>query len=202
MRIVRHGTANGTGTVEESTEVQDLKKDHRGLRRRPLYTPLAIVIGSVLVVMLVVAWLIVSWGSMTVVLVRHAERLSEERDPGLSEIGIAHAERLAEILERAGIEAIYVSEARRTRETAAPVAARTGVEPRVIDAERHQRLLRRLKWRHRSEVVLVVGHSNTVPLIAAGLGAGIGVVDAEDYSGLWIISYSRLRGTRLLMLRY
>jgi phosphohistidine phosphatase SixA len=182
--------------------VQDLKKDHRGLRRRPLYTPLAIVIGSVLVVALVVAWLIVSWGSTTVVLVRHAERLSDERDPGLSEIGIAHADRLADILERAGIAAIYVSEARRTRETAAPVAARTGVEPQVIDAERHQRLLRRLKWRHRSEVVLVVGHSNTVPLIAAGLGAEIGVVDAEDYSGLWIISYSRLRGTRLLMLRY
>jgi phosphohistidine phosphatase SixA len=192
----------GTATAGESAEVQDLKKDHRGLRRRPLYTPLAIVIGSVLVVALVVAWLIVSWGSTTVVLVRHAERLSDERDPGLSEIGIAHADRLADILERAGIAAIYVSEARRTRETAAPVAARTGVEPQVIDAERHQRLLRRLKWRHRSEVVLVVGHSNTVPLIAAGLGAEIGVVDAEDYSGLWIISYSRLRGTRLLMLRY
>jgi phosphohistidine phosphatase SixA len=192
----------GTATAGESAEVQDLKKDHRGLRRRPLYTPLAIVIGSVLVVALVVAWLIVSWGSTTVVLVRHAERLSDERDPGLSEIGIAHADRLADILERAGIAAIYVSEARRTRETAAPVAARTGVEPQVIGAERHQRLLRRLKWRHRSEVVLVVGHSNTVPLIAAGLGAEIGVVDAEDYSGLWIISYSRLRGTRLLMLRY
>jgi phosphohistidine phosphatase SixA len=192
----------GTATAEESAEVQDLKKDHRGLRRRPLYTPLAIVIGSVLVVALVVAWLIVSWGSTTVVLVRHAERLSDERDPGLSEIGIAHADRLAEILERTGIAAIYVSEARRTQETAAPVAARTGVEPRVIEAERHQRLLRRLKWRHRSDVVLVVGHSNTVPLIAAGLGAEIGVVDAEDYSGLWIISYSRLRGTRLLMLRY
>jgi phosphohistidine phosphatase SixA len=192
----------GTATAEESAEVQDLKKDHRGLRRRPLYTPLAIVIGSVLVVALVVAWLIVSWGSTTVVLVRHAERLSDERDPGLSEIGIAHADRLAEILERTGIAAIYVSEARRTQETAVPVAARTGVEPRVIEAERHQRLLRRLKWRHRSDVVLVVGHSNTVPLIAAGLGAEIGVVDAEDYSGLWIISYSRLRGTRLLMLRY
>lgn len=195
-------TRTGTGTAEEVAEVQDLKKDHRGLRRRPLYTPLAIVIGSVLVVVLVVAWLIASWGSTTVVLVRHAEKLSEERDAGLSEIGIAHAERLAEILEHTGIAAIYVSEARRTAETAAPVAARTGLEPRVIEAERHQRLLRQLKWRHRSEVVLVVGHSNTVPLIAAGLGAEIGVVDAEDYSGLWIISFSRLRGTRLLTLRY
>lgn len=182
--------------------MEQLKKDHRGLRRRPLYAPVAIVLGSALAVALLVAWLVASWGSTTVVLVRHAERLSDDRDPGLSEVGIAHAERLAEILEHAGITAIYVSEARRTRETAAPVAARTGVEPRVIEADRHKRLLRRLKWRHRSEVVLVVGHSNTVPVIASGLGAEVGVIDAEDYSGLWIISYSRLRGTRLLMLRY
>jgi phosphohistidine phosphatase SixA len=182
--------------------VSDLKKDHRGLRRRPLYTPLALVIVSVIFVVLAAGWLVASWGSTTVVLVRHAEKLPDADDPGLSATGHAHAERLAEMLERAGIAAIYVSEAKRTQETAAPVAQRTGIEPRVVEAERHTRLLRRLKWRHRSEVVLVVGHSNTVPLIASGLGAEIGVVAAEDYSGLWIISYSRLRGTRLLTLRY
>lgn len=188
--------------AEEIAEVQNLKKDHRGLRRRPLYTPLALVVGSILAVVLVGAWIVASWGSTTVVLVRHAEKMDVGEDPGLSEVGRAHAERLAEMLERAGIEAIYVSQTRRTQETAAPVAAVTGVEPQVVKAEQHGKLLRRLKWRHRSEVVLVVGHSNTVPLIAGELGAEIGLVDAEDYSGLWIISYSRLRGTRLLMLRY
>ena len=191
-----------SATAGESAEVQDLKKDHRGLRRRPLYTPLALVIGSVLVAVLAVAWVVASWGSTTVVLVRHAEKIELGEDPGLTEVGQAHAARLAEMLERAGLEAIYVSQARRTQETAAPVAAVTGIEPEIIDADQSGRLLRRLKWRHRSEVVLVVGHSNTVPLIADGLGAEIGVVDAEDYSGLWIISYSRLRGTRLLTLRY
>jgi phosphohistidine phosphatase SixA len=188
--------------AEGSAEVPDLKKDHRGLRRRPLYTPLAIVIASILALVLAGGWLVTSWGSTTVVLVRHAEKLADADDPGLSDTGRAHAERLAEMLERAGIAAIYVSEAKRTRETAAPVATRTGIEPRVVEADRHKRLLRRLKWRHRGDVVLVVGHSNTVPLIAAGLGAEIAFVDAEDYSGLWIISYSRLRGTRLLTLRY
>lgn len=191
-----------SATAGESAEVQDLKKDHRGLRRRPLYTPLALVVGSVLAAVLVIAWAVASWGSTTVVLVRHAEKLESGEDPGLSDVGRAHAARLAEMLERAGIEAIYVSQARRTRETAAPVAALVGVEPRVVAADEPGRLLRRLKWRHRSEVVLVVGHSNTVPVIAEGLGAEIGLVDAEDYSGLWIVSYSRLRGTRLLTLRY
>ena len=180
----------------------DLKKDHRGLRRRPLYTPLAIVIGSILAAILVMAFLVISWGSTTVVLVRHAEQVSEDIDPGLSEQGQARAAKLAAMLEPAGIAAIYVSEMRRTRETAAPVAAVAGVEPRVFPADSQGALLRRLKWRHRGDVVLVVGHSNTVPSIAEQLGAAIGVAEAEGYSGLWIISYSRLRGTRLLALRY
>lgn len=179
-----------------------LTKEHRGLRRRPLFTPLAIVIASLLGVLLAAGWVVVSWGSTTIVLVRHAEKLPGDQDPGLSEPGQARAERLAEMLEHAGLAAIYISEARRTLETAAPVADATGVTPRAVAADKQKRLLRRLKWRHRGEVVLVVGHSNTVPAIAEGLGAPIGVVEAEEYSGLWVISYSRLRGTRLLMLRY
>jgi phosphohistidine phosphatase SixA len=182
--------------------VPDLKKEHRGLRRRPLFTPLAIVIASILAVVLAAGWLVVSWGSTTIVLVRHAEQLPDDNDPGLAGPGKARAQRLAEMLEHAGLAAIYVSEARRTQETAAPVALTTGIAPHEVAADRRKRLLRRRKWRHRGDVVLVVGHSNTVPAIAEGLGAPIGAVDAEDYAGLWIISYSRLRGTRLLMLRY
>lgn len=180
----------------------DLKKDHRALRRRPLYTPLALVIGSILAVVLLMGFLVISWGSTTVVLLRHAEKASEETDPGLSEAGQERATRLATMLEPAGIAAIYVSEMRRTQQTAAPVAAVAGIEPRVFPADSQGALLRRLKWRHRGDVVLVVGHSNTVPAIAEELGASIGVAEAEGYSGLWVISYSRLRGTRLLALRY
>lgn len=179
-----------------------LKKDHRGLRRRPLYTPLAIVVASVLAALVVGAWLVASWGTTTVVLVRHGERVSEARDAELSPAGQARAERLANMLEGAGLDAIYVSEARRTQLTAAPLAQRTGIDPQVVPAARHGRLVRRLKWRHRGDVVLVVGHSNTVPLIADGLGAPIGVIEADEYSGFWVITYSRLRGTRLLALRY
>lgn len=179
-----------------------LKKDHRGLRRRPLYTPLGIVVISVLVALVLGAWLVASWGTTTVILVRHAERVGESRDAELSPAGKARAERLADMLAGTGLDAIYVSEARRTQQTAAPVAGRTGVEAEVMPAARHGRLVRRLKWRHRGDVVLVVGHSNTVPLIADGLGAPIGVIEADEYSGLWVITYSRLRGTRLLALRY
>lgn len=187
---------------KETADLGSLKKDHRGLRRRPLYTPLAFVIASIVGLVLAGGWLVASWGSTTVVLVRHAEKLGDDQDPGLSETGAARAERLARMLEAAGLDAIYVSEAKRTRETAAPVAGATGVEPHVVPADALNRLVRRLKWRHRGDVVLVVGHINTLPAIAEGLGAPIGLVDEQEFGGLWIISYSRLRGTRLLTLRY
>ena len=179
-----------------------LKKDHRGLRRRPLYTPLGIVIVSVIAAVLVGGWLVASWGTTTVVLVRHGERMHHEGDSPLSPAGQARAEALARMLGSAGLDAIYVSEALRTQQAAMPTAQATGLEPRVIPAEHYAKLVRRLKWRHRGDVVLVVGHSNTVPLIADGLGTPIGVIEADEYAGLWIITYSRLRGTRLLALRY
>jgi phosphohistidine phosphatase SixA len=182
--------------------VTALKKDHRGLRRRPLYTPLGIVVISVLATLVLGAWLVASWGTTTVVLVRHGERVSEARDAELSPAGEARAGRLAAMLEGAGLDAIYVTEARRTQQMAEPVARLTGLEAEIVPAAEHGRLQRRLKWRHRGDVVLVVGHSNTVPVIAGGLGAPIGVIEADEYSGFWVITYSRLRGTRLLALRY
>lgn len=191
-----------SGAAGETIEVDNLKKEHRALRRRPLYTPLAIVIASVLAVVVAAGWLVTSWGSTTVVLVRHAEKLPEDNDPGLSAPGRARAQRLADMLADAQLAAIYVTEWTRTRETAAPVAVASGLEARVIPAAEHGRLMRRLKWRHRGDVVLVVGHSNTVPAIAEELGAQIGVLGEEDYADLWVITYSRLRGTRLLQLRY
>jgi broad specificity phosphatase PhoE len=185
-----------------TAEGQTLKKDHRGLRRRPLYSPFAIMLASIAALVLAVGWLGSAWSSTTIVLVRHADKRADGPDPGLSEQGRAQAERLAGMLAETGLAAIYVSEARRTLETAAPVALATGVVPEVIPAKDLRQLLRRLKSGHRGGVVLVVGHSNTVPAIAAGLGAPIPDIDDADFSGLWIVSHSGLRGTRLLTLRY
>ena len=180
---------------------EPLVKDHRGLRRRPIYSPLLIVIASLVVAALALGWLAAGWGTTTVVLTRHAEKGAGE-DPGLTEAGRARAQTLAGLLARAGVDAIFVSEARRTRETAAPVAAAAGIEPIVVSAKEMGSLVDLLKGHHKGEVVLVVGHSNTIPAIAGALGEDIGAISEADYGGLWIVSFSRLRGTRLIELRY
>ena len=52
-------------------------------------------------------------------------------DPALAPEGRAQAERLADRLAGHRIDAIYVTSLRRTAETAAPLAARLGIEPTV-----------------------------------------------------------------------
>jgi phosphohistidine phosphatase SixA len=109
-----------------------------------------------------------------VIVVRHAERATEPgNDPGLSPAGLQRARELAEYLSGAQVTAVLTTQYLRAVETAAPVAKRFGVEPRVVavrrgEAEAHVpelvAAIRRL-----SGVVLVVGHSNTVADIVAGL---------------------------------
>ena len=109
-----------------------------------------------------------------VIVVRHAERATEPRDdPGLSAEGVQRAQALADRLAEANVTSIITTELRRTWETALPTARKFGVEPRVVatrrdDVPAHVRevvaAVRRLRG-----VVLVVGHSNTVAGIVAGL---------------------------------
>lgn len=71
-------------------------------------------------------------------LIRHArpERLELDEgpaDPPLDATGAAQAEALASWLVDEGLDALYTSPLRRARETAAPVAARLGLQPVVAD---------------------------------------------------------------------
>lgn len=52
-------------------------------------------------------------------------------DPGLSPEGVTQAERLADRLASLDVAAVYITPLRRTRETAAPLASRLGLEPHV-----------------------------------------------------------------------
>jgi len=81
-------------------------------------------------------------GATELFLVRHGESepavpgqafalVDGHGDPALAPEGRAQAERVADRLSDAGIDAIYVTTLRRTAETAAPLAARLGQEVRV-----------------------------------------------------------------------
>ena len=75
-----------------------------------------------------------------ILLVRHgrtgwndAHRFQGRTDIPLNEAGLAQAERLAERLAPWPLDAVWSSPLLRTRQTAAAVASRHGMEPRVLD---------------------------------------------------------------------
>jgi 2,3-bisphosphoglycerate-dependent phosphoglycerate mutase len=81
-------------------------------------------------------------GACELLLVRHGESapardgdpfplVDGHGDPPLDPVGHDQAERVADRLAREPITAIYVSNLRRTAETAAPLAGRLGLEPRI-----------------------------------------------------------------------
>jgi broad specificity phosphatase PhoE len=108
--------------------------------------------------------------ALEVVVVRHAEKLAEGDDPALSDAGRARAQRLAYLLRDAPLVAAYSTDTQRARQTAEPSAGEHGLaltlyDPRVPPAE----FVARLREQHPHGTVLVVGHSNTAPAIAAAL---------------------------------
>jgi phosphohistidine phosphatase SixA len=136
--------------------------------------------------------------AQTVILVRHAERAMQPgNDPGLSPAGQARAGALTEALRDARLTRVVSSSFQRTRQTAGPAAKAAKVEVEVLpiagDAKTHvAATVDLIKTLPRNGVVLVVGHSNTVPLIAAALGVRTAVTIREcEFDRMMVISLGK-----------
>lgn len=180
-----------------------LKKSHRSLRRRPLFTPLLMPLFAAVAAVLLLAWAWNASNTTTVILVRHAEKMPEPADdPPLSPAGEYRAKALAGWLVDGGVSTIYVSEFSRTRQTAEPVAKRSGAAVVEHSADDVEGLVALLRSRHRGQTVLVVGHANTLPAIVRRLGGEAAPIADNDYSRLFVVTDSPLTRTTVLALRY
>lgn len=113
--------------------------------------------------------------AQTVILVRHAEKADQSANPVLSEAGQTRAQALADRLSASSIDLILTSTLQRTRLTAAPTASANNLEPQAIGLEQGTEahvaeIVARVKSMPEEATILIVGHSNTVPLIARALG--------------------------------
>jgi broad specificity phosphatase PhoE len=132
-----------------------------------------------------------------VLVVRHAERADGGRmsapagetapDPPLSEEGRSRAARLASMLSTSGVTAIYVTQFVRTQQTAAPLAAALKLESDVVLAGDTAALVARMRAEHPKDVVLVVGHSNTLPGIISALGGPPVTIADDEYDKLFVV---------------
>lgn len=118
---------------------------------------------------------------------RHLNTSAGERDPDLLPEGQRAAALLPARLAAHPPRTILVSDFRRTRQTAAAVAARWGLMPIVYNPADTPALVAQV--RAATGPVLIVGHSNTVPDIVAQLGGTRpAALSHPDFGDLWIIA--------------
>lgn len=155
------------------------------------------------------AWFFESQATTTVIFVRHAEKaLVPDGDPGLTPAGQG---RVAELTRQlvdadvvAGVDAVYSTPFRRTEETARPVAEALGLPLNSYDPSDTEAIMERIVKEHKGKIILVVGHSNTVPVLIGNMGASKKVpeiVEAE-YDNIYIISIPWFGKTKTIRLRY
>ena len=143
----------------------------------------------------------------TVVLVRHAERGTEPaNDPVLTEAGTQRALALREVLRGAGVTSIVTTHLQRTQLTARPLMETLGLTPIVMRAggtAHVDSVAATVRRRPPGEVVLVVGHSNTIPAIVGALG-GPKLPDLCDgqYSMLYVLEFPASGAPRFIEARY
>ncbi len=138
-----------------------------------------------------------------VVVVRHAEKADQSTDPVLSAEGTARAEALAKALAALDVKAVYVTQYQRTALTAAPLMKAAGLKPIQVHSDATAELVERMKKEHPAEVVLTVGHSNSVPRILKLLGASENIqLGDNDYDNLFIVVPAASGPPTLLRLKY
>lgn len=106
----------------------------------------------------------------TYLLVRHAEKASDDpRDPSLSSAGADRARRIAGSLHGLPLRAVYATAYRRTQQTAEPAARDHDLRVHTYDANASPEAVAAQLRALPAGMVLVVGHSNTIPQLAAAL---------------------------------
>ena len=136
-----------------------------------------------------------------VLVVRHGEKISDT-DERLTEAGRARAERLAKMLKDAGVTAIYSTDTERTRDTVKPLASALGLKVEIYE-KGDAAFIDRIHSEQPEGVVLIAGHSNTIPDLLKALGCPAEFKIAPDeYDNLFVVAPRVNWPATLMRLRY
>lgn len=148
---------------------------------------------------------------ITVILIRHAERAATPaNDPPLTPAGEARARALVGAVGTARVNAIFTTQFRRSVQTAQPLADHLGLTPVVLTVDPAnvaayvQALVTQIRLLPTQSTVLVVSHTNTIPLIVTALdGPVIPPVLESEFDKLFVIEAPKRSGkARVVQARY
>ncbi|MDX1509385.1 MAG: phosphoglycerate mutase family protein [Woeseiaceae bacterium] len=180
--------------------------DDRRRRRRRRRIQIIIIYTAIAIGL---AWFFESQATTTIIFVRHADKAATPADdPGLSPAGQRRAAELTRQLVDAdvvaGVDAIYSTPYRRTQETVRPLADALDLPINIYDASDTEAVLERILKEHKGKIIVVVGHSNTIPVLIANLGASKKVppIHEDEYDNIYIISIPWFGKTKTIRLRF
>ena len=133
-------------------------------------------------------------GSTTILILRHAEKASDADDSPLAEAGIQRAQALVRVAEGAGVSAIYSSQFKRNLDTAKPLSDRLGIPVTQVPvnltspSEYGKMLAKEIVEKHSGQVIVVVGHSNTIASTIEELAGREYPIESVEYSDIYIVT--------------
>jgi phosphohistidine phosphatase SixA len=154
-----------------------------------------------------------SWGlsaeapkPATLLLVRHAERSGPETNDPITAAGQIRAQLIAQMFADANISTIVVSDAIRTQQTAAPLAALRKIKPVVIDRAKgasNEALLDAFSTLKPGSVTFAVRHGGEIEKVIERLGGGtLPAISEQEYSRLLVVSIVDGKAVSVATLRY
>jgi phosphohistidine phosphatase SixA len=140
----------------------------------------------------------------TVILLRHAD---VDAPPGaapddwpLNARGQARAETLARVLGAAGVSAVFASPALRTQLTVKPLAQERGLPTQVPPTQ--AQLVAAALSAQAGDVVLIAGHSNTVPQLLVALGVPFADPLISGHDDLFVVTVAGAGAAGVVRLKY
>ncbi len=143
----------------------------------------------------------------TIILVRHAEKdvsaTADKTDPVLSDIGNQRAQRFLERTKRYKPGAIYSTAFKRTRSTVEPLAKHRKLEIKTYDPRKHADLITEI-MQSKIKRFVVVGHSNTIPVLANLIAKKelFKNLDDSEYTVIWLIRIKNGKAEKLELIDF
>jgi broad specificity phosphatase PhoE len=200
-------------------------KEESGMANGPIRTRRLAISATAIALIAIIGWVVIFWLRSTTValVVRHAERndagncspatVKTRPNRSLNLVGgqSPRAEILGHVGEQDGIAAIYASEFCRTQQTVQPLATKLGLTVNVVDQYSADgvnvnvdNLVNQVWANNRGQVVLIAGHTNTVPPIIEKLsGITVDAIDEAEFDNLYIVIIPRWWGKpKVVRLKY
>lgn len=147
--------------------------------------------------------LLAQGGGVTLIMVRHGDRdQGGDPDESLNALGQARAEELARVLGDSGVTHVFVTQLKRTGQTAAPLVAKTKAKLRVLPAEDLPALDKELRALPAGSVALVVSHGGRLEPLLAGFGYKVKAIGRDEYDRMYWMTMVDGKSVGLTQIRF